>query len=135
MSEKKHHGECLCGAVKFEIIGDFSHFFLCHCSRCQKTSGSAHAANLFSKTAKLEILSGKDKIKDYFVQETRFVTTFCQECGSKLPKDHNGKILQVPAGSIRSGIDIKPMAHIYYESRMQWDNELASIPQYEEGLK
>ena len=42
-----HSGTCLCGAVRFEISGSFERFYLCHCSRCRKGSGSAHAANLF----------------------------------------------------------------------------------------
>jgi hypothetical protein len=40
-------GSCLCGAVSFEVSGAFDSFFLCHCSRCRKDTGSAHAANLF----------------------------------------------------------------------------------------
>ncbi|MCI3132528.1 GFA family protein [Phenylobacterium aquaticum] len=53
-------GSCLCGGIAFEISGPFEAFFLCHCSRCRKDTGSAHAANLFSSTAKLTWLSGQD---------------------------------------------------------------------------
>ena len=42
----KHLGSCLCGEVRFEVTGDFERFFLCHCGRCRKDTGSAHAANL-----------------------------------------------------------------------------------------
>ena len=38
-------GKCLCGVVQFRISGEFESFFLCHCSRCRKDSGSAHSAN------------------------------------------------------------------------------------------
>lgn len=106
-------------------------FFLCHCSRCRQTSGSAHGANLFSKSAKLEILSGKEKIKDYLVPETRFMTTFCSDCGSKIPKDHNGKMLQVPAGSLTSDVDTKPTAHIFCGSRANWENDLDQVEKFE----
>ena len=53
-----YKGSCLCGEVTFEIEGDFDNFYLCHCERCRKDTGSAHAANLFSSTAKLKWLSG-----------------------------------------------------------------------------
>jgi hypothetical protein len=56
-------GQCLCGAVKFRISGEFEGFFLCHCGRCRKDSGSAHSANLFSSTAKIAWLSGEQNIK------------------------------------------------------------------------
>lgn len=34
-------GSCLCGAVKFEVQGEFDSFYLCHCQRCQKDIGLA----------------------------------------------------------------------------------------------
>ena len=46
-------GSCLCGAVKFEVHGDFDSFYLCHCRYCQKDTGSAHAANLFSQSRQM----------------------------------------------------------------------------------
>lgn len=132
MSETKHKGECLCGKVTFEIEGEFSNFFLCHCSRCRMVSGSAHGANLFSKTAKLSFLSGNDLVKDYLVEGTRFMTTFCTNCGSKLPKDHAGKIIQVPAGVLKTNLEIVPNGHIFYDSRANWDQDLEKVPTYKE---
>jgi len=41
-------GSCLCGQVTFESKDDFQQFHLCHCIQCQKATGSAHAANLFT---------------------------------------------------------------------------------------
>ena len=127
-----HMGSCLCGRVSFEIKGDFDHFFLCHCSRCRMTSGSAHAANLFSKTAKLTFTQGEDNILDFLVPETRFMTTFCKSCGSKLPKDHAGKMLKVPAGSLSTDIPIRPKAHIFCASRANWDHDLENVAKYDE---
>src|SRR5262245_54108822 len=63
----KHLGSCLCGDVRFEILGAFERFFLCHCGRCRKDTGSAHAANLFSSTAKVRWLSGQSAISTYQV--------------------------------------------------------------------
>ena len=40
-------GSCLCGGVVYEIDPPFKIFQYCHCSRCRKFTGSAHAANLF----------------------------------------------------------------------------------------
>ncbi len=58
-----HKGTCLCGKVSFEVEGDFENFYLCHCERCRKDSGSAHAANLFSSTADLRWLSGEEYVR------------------------------------------------------------------------
>ncbi len=122
-------GSCLCGAVKFRISGEFEHFFLCHCSRCRKDSGSAHAANLFSSTAAVTWLSGQDRIKTFHVQGTRHQKSFCTECGSALPNiQAAGRLLVVPAGSLDSPLDFPPSAHICFASRAQWDGELDDVP-------
>ena len=47
-----YYGSCLCGNAKFEVQGKVDGFYLCHCRHCQKDTGSAHAANLFSKSAR-----------------------------------------------------------------------------------
>jgi hypothetical protein len=36
-------GSCLCGAVTFEVNPPTSKFVYCHCSRCRKATGDAHA--------------------------------------------------------------------------------------------
>lgn len=121
-------GSCLCGAISFRISGRFESFFLCHCTRCRKGSGSAHAANLFSTTATIMWLAGQDSIRTYRVPETRHERSFCTECGSAVPSVQSaGGLLVVPAGSLDSAIDIRPNAHICVASRAQWDACLEEV--------
>jgi hypothetical protein len=122
-------GACLCGAVRFQISGEFESFFLCHCSRCRKDTGSSHAANLFSTNAELTWLSGRDQIKTYRLPQTRHERSFCIECGSALPSVRmDGAVVVVPAGSLDSAVTVKPTAHICYSSRADWDNALDQVP-------
>lgn len=122
-------GSCLCGAVSFNISGEFESFFLCHCGRCRKGSGSAHGANLFSSTAVIEWLSGEDSIRSYRVPESRHVRTFCVHCGSAVPTVYaGGALLVVPAGSVDGPVDIQPNAHICLGSRADWDAGLENVP-------
>ncbi|MCX5519392.1 GFA family protein [Kaistia defluvii] len=124
-----HHGSCLCGAARFEISGDFQSFFLCHCSRCRKDSGSAHGANLFSTEARLNWLSGQDRVKTFRLPATRHQRSFCADCGSALPgAQMEGALLVVPAGSLDSVVPIRPNAHINVASRANWDEHLEDIP-------
>ncbi|MCX5493255.1 GFA family protein [Kaistia dalseonensis] len=120
-------GSCLCGAVRYQITGPFERFFLCHCSRCRKGSGSAHGANIFSSQATLAWLSGEDSIRTYRVPESRHARSFCVECGSGVPQA-KGNWLMVPAGSLDSAIDIRPDAHICCSSRAEWDAHLEDVP-------
>lgn len=127
-----HLGSCLCGEVRFEISGEFDSFFLCHCSRCRKDSGSAHAANLFSSTARLDWLSGEDKIRTFKLPATQHQKSFCAECGSALPGlQINGAMLVVPAGSLDSVVEARPDAHIFGADRAGWDRQLEDVPTHD----
>lgn len=126
-------GSCLCGTVQFQISGEFESFFLCHCKRCRKGTGSAHAANLFSSTAAVDWVSGLDSVQTYRVPETRHESTFCIKCGSPLPSVQlEDALVIVPAGSIDSALDIRPDAHICFASRAEWDACLENIPRLDD---
>jgi hypothetical protein len=126
----KHAGSCLCGAVRFEVTGKFDGFFLCHCSRCRKGTGSAHASNLFSADGALEFLSGAEKVKTFHVAGTRHIRAFCAECGSAAPRLHSMGLV-VPAGSLDTPLDTKPTAHICMASKADWDERLEEAPKFD----
>lgn len=130
--DQKHSGSCLCAQVKFEIEGGFENFFLCHCKHCQKDTGSAHGANLFSTKAKLRWIAGEEKVKTYNLPSTRHTKSFCQDCGSAMPNlQMDGKLLVVPAGSLDSELAMRPDAHLFVSSKALWDEGLAGIKSFE----
>ena len=126
---KQHAGSCLCGEVHFTISGSFDRFYLCHCSHCRKDTGSAHAANLFSATAKLTWLSGQGSIKTFNLPGTRHARGFCAICGSALPLAGPHGIV-VPAGSLDTDIEQVPDGNIFTASRASWDQNLSAVPDY-----
>lgn len=128
--QTEHLGSCLCGAVRFKVTGAFERFYLCHCSHCRKDTGSAHAANLFSSTAKLVWLSGEERVRTFNLPETRHTRCFCSDCGSALPYA-SAKMLVVPAGSLDTALDMRADANIFTTSRAAWDHNLGHVPSFE----
>lgn len=123
-------GSCLCGKIRFKVTGTKQGFFLCHCSRCQKETGSAHASNMFFKGGSLDWLSGKDSVKTFRLEDTRFVKSFCLNCGSAVPTLSGDSIL-VPAGSLDMAVEGRPDAHIFWGSRSNWEDSLAHSPKFD----
>ncbi|MBC2595071.1 GFA family protein [Ruficoccus amylovorans] len=124
----KHYGSCLCGEVTYEIEGDFGHFFLCHCDRCRKDTGSAHAANLFAWQAGMKWLTGETRVKTFHLPGTRHMKSFCSDCGSALPcLQEDGALLVVPAGSLDTDVPLRPDAHICMADRANWDEALEKV--------
>ncbi|MDY0191640.1 MAG: GFA family protein [Desulfuromonas sp.] len=130
--DKKYSGSCLCGSVQFEIEGNFDSFYLCHCKNCQKDTGSAHAANLFSESAILTWCKGKEFVKTYILPNTQHSKSFCINCGSALPTQaENMNSIVVPAGSLDSTLNIRPNAHLFVSSKASWEHNLDSIQSFE----
>ncbi|OJV64911.1 MAG: aldehyde-activating protein [Clostridiales bacterium 38-18] len=127
-----YKGSCLCKTVKFEVVGEFEDFYLCHCKYCRKDSGSAHAANLFSKSAKLKWLQGEAYVRTFQLKDTNHVKGFCSNCGSALPNlQMNGSLLVVPAGSLDSQLDKQPDGHIFISDKANWDEELETYKKFD----
>ncbi|NVC95374.1 GFA family protein [Vibrio natriegens] len=131
--ESVHKGSCLCGLVKYELTGTFQQFFLCHCTRCQKDTGTAHAANLFAQDSTLVWTQGESEVKTYQHPNTLHSKSFCQNCGSALPTVMESiHCVVVPAGSLDSPVPLSPTAKIFVASCSTWTKNLSQIPSFEE---
>lgn len=127
-------GRCLCGAVRYRITGEILAFQYCHCSRCRKFTGSAHAANLFVRPPELDWLAGADTLGAYLLEgEPSFPTAFCKVCGSSMPSLSSTKrFWVVPAGSLDEDPGGRPTRSIFWGSRAPWYEEVGSLPRHEE---
>ncbi len=136
--QQEHQGSCLCGAVKYNVKGPFIRFFFCHCSRCRRSTGTAHAANIFTRAGNVSFISGEEKIKRFDLPEAaQFSRAFCTECGSPVPYvSRDGKVNVVPAGSLTTFDERKVDANVHWDSRAVWyEGGLAAPRKTEEDLK
>jgi hypothetical protein len=131
-------GSCLCGAVKYEVSGEPTRFFHCHCTRCRKATGTGHASNLFIKPGVLKWLTGEDQVRAFKVPEAkRFTNQFCAICGGRVPRQaKDSDIVMIPAGSLDDVAPIQPQARIFSGSRASWScsgDELAVFSEAPHG--
>jgi hypothetical protein len=125
-------GSCLCRTVKYKVLGEFESFYLCHCRYCQKDTGSAHAANLFSSTAKLEWTQGEKNVRVFQLKKSNHVKAFCVICGSAMPNvQMEGTLLVVPAGSLDCNLDKIPDGHIFISNKANWDDALEKVKKFQ----
>ena len=131
---RKATGSCLCGKVRYEITGNLGIFQYCHCSRCRKFTGSAHAANLLVKPEQFKWLTGEAMVGRFEHPDAKhFATSFCKHCGSSLPwLGQTGKAVVVPAGTLDDDPQIRPHQNIFWGSRAQWYVDASELVKYEE---
>jgi hypothetical protein len=132
--ENEFLGGCLCGTVRYRIVGEPRRFYHCHCRRCRKATGTGHATNMFLQPARLEWMSGEASVRAYKVPEAaRFTNTFCSECGGRLPRQ-NGDAVGVPAGSLDTEPSLAPQARIWVGSATRWSCHGDALPVFEEQM-
>ena len=94
-------GTCLCGSVEYEVQ-DPEALGYCHCTRCQRWTGSSLAGVVVAKE-NFRFTKGEDLVTRY---ESEFAPrNFCSHCGSSLYDD----LGEDPAVIAGAGTDMDDM--------------------------
>jgi hypothetical protein len=83
MTEYPLTGGCNCGAVRFEMT-ELVGAGYCHCTRCQRRTGSAASVSAFIADGALHFTAGEDKLKSWSPPGEGSDKWFCGECGSAI---------------------------------------------------
>jgi hypothetical protein len=122
-------GSCLCGGVRFELTEPPVSAGYCHCTRCQKRTGTAASAQARIVPGSMRITSGEDLIRA-FEPEDGFPKAFCSACGSAL-WSVNPDTREV-AGIRMSAFDEDPGVRPSYRQYVAYAAEWEPIP--DDGL-
>jgi hypothetical protein len=133
MHENAVSGSCLCGAIRYQYTGRSKIFQYCHCTRCQKFTGSAHASNIIVDPEQFQWLGGEEFVGRFELPEAKhFATSFCKKCGSSLPwLTQSGKAVVIPAGTLDTDPHEKPVHNIYFADRAPWYEDAGQLKKYE----
>jgi hypothetical protein len=121
------NGACLCGRVEYEVQ-DPGALGYCHCTRCQRWTGSSLAGVVVDKD-NFRFTNGDDLVRRY---ESEFAPRhFCGNCGSSL-YDDLGDNYYVAAGLMRE-LDLQPSFHLQVAYKAGWETIGDDAPQYPEN--
>jgi hypothetical protein len=84
MADPMLTGGCACGGVRFELTEAPKWAGYCHCTRCQKRTGTAASAQARIDTRTFRLLEGEELVKGWRHPDGGFEKCFCVECGSHL---------------------------------------------------
>lgn len=125
-------GQCLCGAVEFELSGEIPNLYQCHCSLCRKVTGSSANAALRIAAAQFSWIRGSERISEY-VTATGFKSHFCASCGSPLPNlTADDSAYWVPVGLLEDSGGLELVAHLFVDSRASWDVVVDEVEHFAE---
>jgi hypothetical protein len=84
MADLPISGSCLCGGIRFEISEPLSNAGYCHCTRCQKRTGTGSSAQARIGSHTFRIVQGEELVKGWRHPDGGFEKCFCRECGAHL---------------------------------------------------
>jgi hypothetical protein len=122
MSDDVITGACLCGGVRFEVTEPLVSAVYCHCTRCQRRTGSAAAASARIAPGSLRVTQGEELVRSYEPADG-FAKDFCGSCGGALwarnPADPAQ--LAVRLGTIDGDPGIRPSARQFVAYAAPWE--------------
>lgn len=127
------HGGCLCGGVRYRLVGPRRDVINCHCENCRRTHGHI-AAYTAVKHSDLELIS-QTSLKWYHDESPDTYRGFCNYCGASLfwdARDGRGR-MAVAAGSLDDSGDLKTIAHIYVSEAGAYYYIDDGLPQFEKS--
>ena len=68
MNEPSTTGRCLCGAVRFRLAQPAKMATYCHCTRCQRRTGTSSSAQAQVDGAGFEITQGAERLRELGVK-------------------------------------------------------------------
>ena len=128
------HGSCHCGGVRYEAAVDPARTGICHCTDCQKLTGSAYRVSVPAQDGSFHLLAGTPSV---YIKAgdsgARRAQAFCPNCGSPLytyDADDPGA-LGLRVGCIDERAALIPTKQKWCRSALPWTTDLSQLERRE----
>lgn len=124
------HGSCHCGHIRYEAHVDPQRAAVCHCTDCQRLTGTAFRVSVPAQPGSFRLLAGEPavyvKVGD---SGSRRAQAFCRDCGSPLytyDADHT-TTYGLRVGCLDERQAIVPQRQKWFRSALGWTQEMAGL--------
>jgi len=122
MSEGVFAAHCLCGQVRFTVAPPLGRAGYCHCTRCQRRTGSGASAQVRVEPAAVVIQSGAELVRSWQPPDG-FAKDFCAECGAHLWSRNpaGGEIFSVRMAAFEGDPGVRPSYRQFVDDAAPWE--------------
>lgn len=112
----------MCGGVRYEIDAPLLTAAYCHCTRCQRRTGSGSSAQGRIAPGALRIVSGAELVSEWAPPGDGFAKCFCSACGGALWSRHpTDGTTSVRLGTIDGDPGIRPQWRQFTAYAAAWE--------------
>ncbi len=141
-SKSELTGACTCGEVKYRVSKPPMTVHCCHCTWCQRETGSAFVINVIVETSEISIERG-DTVIDMLPSNSGRGQEFvrCSNCGITLWSYYSGlgrSLTFIRGGTLDDPSLAPPKIHIFTSRKQPWvkiPDNVASVPNYYDRSK
>ena len=129
-------GGCLCGAVRYSCEASETLHYMCHCTDCQKHSGTAFHAAIVVSAEELQI-SGEPRVYTKPADSGRTIARyFCGDCGGHLFTSPwpEATRYSLKAGTLDDPKIFKPGHEIWHQSIAPWISAPTDHELFDQGF-
>jgi hypothetical protein len=134
MASKTLEGGCGCGAVRYRLNDEPIFVNNCHCTICQRQTGTGSAVNAFIESERLELLSGELTRHEMKTGSGgNQVVVRCARCGTPVWSHYprmGEKGAAVRVGTLDDASAVRPDAAIYAANKPDWAPLPEGVPQF-----
>ena len=116
-------GGCQCRALRYEISAPPLMLYCCHCTNCQKITGSAFVVSATLDEGSFSFVKGTP-MKTTWVSDSgkNRYGLFCTDCGVRIlhGQEPSSGTVSIRSGSLDDTSWIKPSGHIWTRSAQSW---------------
>lgn len=117
-------GGCGCGAVRYRLASPPMYVHCCHCTECQRQTGSAFAVNALIEADRIELLEGAMREVVLPTESGKgLATQQCAVCGAVLWMHYAGAgrgVAFLRVGTLDDPSACPPDIHIFTRSKQPW---------------
>lgn len=115
-------GRCLCGGVSWAVHEPLESCWYCHCTRCQRRTGTASSIGARITPGSFELLGGAELIREWAPPDGH-VKCFCSNCGGQLwSRDtHDPEIRAIRLGTFDTDPGIRPTGRQFTDFAASWE--------------
>ncbi len=116
-------GGCLCGAVRYQLGAAPITLYACHCTDCQRRTGSGFALSMLIARKHVQLLQGATSPYSAAVSGGRSKQgQLCAQCGTRLWGEpvKTPHLVVVQPGTLDDTSWVRPVAHIWTRSAQPW---------------
>jgi hypothetical protein len=112
----------LCGKVRYTLTDQPMMVALCHCTHCQRTSGSAFSVNVMMRESDVTVRGPLAEYPDVGESGAPVRRCFCSTCGSSLLSvlAPDTGLIAVKAGTLDVKDGVAPSAEFWRRSAQGW---------------